>query len=320
MTPVETDPQLLERMRAEWDERARENARFFIATANEAWTDEQFFESGRQNIRDEILTDMGNICQGKDPKEMKVLEIGCGAGRITRALAEVFGDVYAVDVSGVMIEQAKTALADLPNAHVFQNNGTDLRVLGDIQVDFAFSYIVFQHIPSHEVIYNYVREVHRLLRPGGLFKFQVQGAVADLEQHSEGPESPQESTELPAAPGSGADRPNGRSGNRHVARRSFFRCPGPPYGGGMRLRGALPDRRRHAVFLALVLQEAGLTGSAKAAALSPKLLPNVFASPNVSLFVPLAFLCACWPSTVSCVRRLLFAPVRPSTCGPGVYL
>ena len=34
--------------------------------------------------------------------------------------------------------------------------------------DFAFSTIVFQHIPSREVIYNYVREVNRLLRPGAL--------------------------------------------------------------------------------------------------------------------------------------------------------
>ena len=41
--------------------------------------------------------------------------------------------------------------------------------------DFAFSTIVFQHIPSRDVIYNYVREVNRLLRPGALFKFQVQG-------------------------------------------------------------------------------------------------------------------------------------------------
>ena len=48
-------------------------------------------------------------------------------------------------------------------------------MLGAVQVDFAFSTIVFQHIPSREIIENYVREVHRLLRPGGLFKFQVQG-------------------------------------------------------------------------------------------------------------------------------------------------
>ncbi len=162
-------------MRREWDDRARENARHFVATAQTEWTDEEYFESGRENVRREILTDMGNICQGKDPKQMKVLEIGCGSGRITRALAEVFGEVYAVDISGEMIRQAKEALRYTPNARVFQNSGSDLAVLGDIEVDFAFSYIVFQHIPSRDVIESYVREVHRLLRPGGLFKFQVQG-------------------------------------------------------------------------------------------------------------------------------------------------
>jgi SAM-dependent methyltransferase len=176
MALAEPDPALLEKMRVEWDARARENARYFVATCNADWTDRDFFDSGRQSVAEEILTDMGNICQGKDPKQMTVLEIGCGAGRITRALSEIFGEVYAVDVSGEMIARAKEALADVPNAHVFQNNGADLKVLGDIQADFAFSIIVFQHIPSREVIYNYVREVHRLLRPGGLFKFQVQGA------------------------------------------------------------------------------------------------------------------------------------------------
>jgi ubiquinone/menaquinone biosynthesis C-methylase UbiE len=162
-------------MRREWDERARENARHFVATARTDWTDHDYFESGRENVRREILTDMGNVCQGKDPKQMKVLEIGCGSGRITRALAEIFGEVFAVDISGEMIRQASETLRDVPNAHVFQNSGSDLRVLGDIDVDFAFSYIVFQHIPDRSVIRSYVREVHRLLRPGGLFKFQVQG-------------------------------------------------------------------------------------------------------------------------------------------------
>src|SRR6185312_9049331 len=167
--------EITRKMREEWDRRALENARYYVATERTEWNDEEYFESGRENVRREILTDMTNICQGKDPKQMKVLEIGCGSGRITRALSEVFGEVYAVDISGEMIRQARQSLADRPNAHVFQNNGADLSVLGEIQVDFACSYIVFQHIPSREVIRNYVREVHRLLRPGGLFKFQVQG-------------------------------------------------------------------------------------------------------------------------------------------------
>lgn len=164
-------------MRKDWDERARENARYYVNTERDDWTDEAFFASGERTVKEEILTDMTNICQGKDPKQMKVLEIGCGAGRVTRALAGLFGEVYAVDVSGEMVARARAALASHPNAHVFQNNGRDLSVLGDIQVDFAFSTIVFQHIPSREIIETYVRDVHRLLRPGGLFKFQVQGNV-----------------------------------------------------------------------------------------------------------------------------------------------
>lgn len=166
---------LVEKMRDEWDQRARENARHFVATEKTDWTDEEFFASGEEAVANHIRTDMINICQGKDPKRMKVLEIGCGAGRVTRALANLFGTVYAVDISGEMVARAREALAGVDNVVIEQNNGRDLSVLGDIKVDFAFSYIVFQHVPSKAVIESYVREVYRVLRFGGLFKFQVQG-------------------------------------------------------------------------------------------------------------------------------------------------
>jgi cyclopropane fatty-acyl-phospholipid synthase-like methyltransferase len=165
----------LEKMRLDWDRRARENARHYVSTGKWEWTDEEFFRSGEQTVAEEILTDMINICQGLDPKRMRVLEIGCGAGRITRALANLFGEVHCVDVSGEMVAKARAALAGHPHAHVYQNNGKDLSVVPDLPFDFAFSTIVFQHIPSYDVIESYVREVHRLLRPGALFKFQVQG-------------------------------------------------------------------------------------------------------------------------------------------------
>ncbi|MBI4877441.1 MAG: methyltransferase domain-containing protein [Acidobacteria bacterium] len=166
----------LKRMQRDWDARARENARHYVNTARDDWTDEEFFRSGEQTVQEEILTDMTNICQGILPRRMRVIEIGCGTGRVTRALAQVFGEVHAVDVSGEMIRQAREGLADCPNVFLYRNNGTDLSVLpAGLPFDFAFSSIVFQHIPSREVIENYVREVHRLLRPGALFKFQVQG-------------------------------------------------------------------------------------------------------------------------------------------------
>jgi SAM-dependent methyltransferase len=177
----------LRKMRRDWDQRARENARHYVVTGQREWSDEEFYESGEITMREDILNDLANICRGRDPKEMTVLEIGCGAGRVTRAFARYFGAVCAVDISREMVARAREAVRDFPQARIYRNNGKDLSVVrrhwwnrfgmgAGIEVDFAFSTMVFQHIPSREIIENYVREAHRLLRPGGLFKFQVQGA------------------------------------------------------------------------------------------------------------------------------------------------
>ena len=171
--------QLSRRMSRDWDDRARENARHYVDTGRTDWTDEDFFASGKLAIDQDILSDTENIYQGMDPADMKVVEIGCGAGRLTRALSDLFGEVHAVDVSQQMVEEARKALADRPNAHVHHNNGYDLSMLPSGEFDFGYSAVVFQHIPSAEVIENYVREVHRLLNPGKLFKFQVQGYTKD---------------------------------------------------------------------------------------------------------------------------------------------
>src|ERR1017187_3368907 len=116
----------LDRMRRDWDQRARENARYYVATGSEQWSEEEFYRTGVTEMEQQILNDLENVCQGKDPKEMKVLEIGCGAGRITRALAGFFGQVYAVDISRGMVRLARAALRQFPNARVFRNNGKDL--------------------------------------------------------------------------------------------------------------------------------------------------------------------------------------------------
>jgi ubiquinone/menaquinone biosynthesis C-methylase UbiE len=170
--------QQLEKMRKDWDLRAKENARYYVDTSRKDWSDDEFFASGELAVSHDIHTDITNICQGKDPKDMRIIEIGCGAGRLTQALSNFFGEVHAVDVSGEMVRQARAALGHRPGVHFYQNNGCDLEVIPALEYDFAYSAIVFQHIPSREIIENYVREVHRLLKPGALFKFQVQGYIA----------------------------------------------------------------------------------------------------------------------------------------------
>jgi SAM-dependent methyltransferase len=173
-------------MRHDWERRAHENARHYVLTGQKEWSDAEFYRAGEVTMQEDILNDLSNICQGRDPKEMSVLEIGCGAGRVTRAFAGYFGQVYAVDISREMVRQARRATVGFSDTHIFRNNGHDLSVVrpgwwqrlsgaGKLELDFAFSMMVFQHIPSRAIIENYVREVSRLLRPGSLFKFQVQG-------------------------------------------------------------------------------------------------------------------------------------------------
>lgn len=173
-------PDLVQRMRVDWDDRARLNASYYTNSAKQDWSVEEYFETGEANVREEILNDMENICQGDDPASMRVLEIGCGAGRMTKALARIFGEVHAVDISAEMIATARSNLSGVPNVHFYQTNGSDVTVLPDQPLDFAFSYIVFQHIPSAQVIESYVRDVGRHLKPGRLFKFQVQGGRSPL--------------------------------------------------------------------------------------------------------------------------------------------
>jgi len=110
MAVLETTRQLL-RMRRDWERRARENARHYVVTGQTHWNDEEFFRSGMVTLEEEIMDDLPNICQGMEPKQMRVLEIGCGAGRVTRAFAGYFGEVYAVDISREMVRQARRAVA-----------------------------------------------------------------------------------------------------------------------------------------------------------------------------------------------------------------
>jgi SAM-dependent methyltransferase len=165
-------------MERDWDARARTAPEYYIASGRQDWNKEDFFRGGEINVENEIVPDLPKICRRRPANRMRVLEIGCGVGRMTRALARRFGEVHGVDISSVMIELARANLSDLPNVFLHKNNGKDLADLPDRAFDFAFSFIVFQHIPSLGVIASYVNDVYRCLKPGSLFKFQAQGCPA----------------------------------------------------------------------------------------------------------------------------------------------
>jgi ubiquinone/menaquinone biosynthesis C-methylase UbiE len=104
-----------------------------------------------------------------------ILEIGCGVGRLlSRLLSRTNpGKVIGVDISEGMIQHARNALGTRDNLTLAVNSGTDLSMIPDRSVDFAYSYAVFIHIHDIAVVQRYLSEVQRVLRPSGFFKFNV---------------------------------------------------------------------------------------------------------------------------------------------------
>ena len=171
-------------MRRFWDRRARENAWYFINnTLSYANPDlERFWASGERDV-DEIL---GKLDVELAPSD-HVVEIGCGAGRMSRAIARRVARVTALDVSPRMLEIAREQNPTLHNVDWVLGDGMTLAGVPDASADGCISYVVLQHIPDPEVILSYVREMGRVLRPGGWAVFQVSNLPSVHKPRFHGP-------------------------------------------------------------------------------------------------------------------------------------
>jgi hypothetical protein len=86
-----------------------------------------------------------------------------------------FGEIHGIDVADEMIARAREKLRGVPHAFAHHASGSDLSMFSDDYFDFVYSYAVFQHIPSAEVVFSYLRETVRVLRPGGVAHLQING-------------------------------------------------------------------------------------------------------------------------------------------------
>ncbi len=163
-------------MRRTWNERAAQDAEYYVFTGVQSGED--FEASGRENYEQIIRPLLPVLLRGRPPQQCRVVEIGCGLGRITACLAQEFGEVHGVDVAPEMIAKARERLRRYSNVFLHLGSGMDLDCLPGGYFDLAFSYLVFQHVPSRDVIRNYIREAARVLKSGGAFHFQINGYQA----------------------------------------------------------------------------------------------------------------------------------------------
>ena len=161
-------------MRADWNERAREDAHYYVAFGRRDQDNEEFFATAADVLR-ELEAELKRFPPDVPLKSRRALEIGCGPGRLLKPMSRHFGEIHGIDVSDEMVARAKVNLRDVPNAHPQAASGSDLSMFPDEHFDFVYSYAVFQHIPSAEVVFSYLRETVRVLKPGGLAHLQING-------------------------------------------------------------------------------------------------------------------------------------------------
>ncbi len=97
----------------------------------------------------------------------RVLELGCGVGRIGRELARHCRSWHGVDISAAMVEVASSRLAGLENVTVSALTRTTLEPLADASFERAYTVAVLCHMDKED-LYLYLREIHRVLADGGL--------------------------------------------------------------------------------------------------------------------------------------------------------
>jgi SAM-dependent methyltransferase len=105
----------------------------------------------------------------------RALDFGCGAGRLTQALARHFARATGIDISERMVALAREHCRDARIDFV-QNGGPDLGIFQDGTFHLVYSRITLQHI-APRYTRRYLREFVRVLAPGGVLSVQVPEAV-----------------------------------------------------------------------------------------------------------------------------------------------
>jgi SAM-dependent methyltransferase len=163
----------LNALRRHWDQFGKSDPLWAILTAPDKkgnrWSVDEFLQTGR----DEITALIAYLdTRALAARRHRALDFGCGAGRLTHALADHFDQVIGLDIAPSMIDIARRLHTGVRNAEFRVNASNRLESIESDSIDLVYTLLVLQHM-SPRYIREYLAEFVRVLSPGGVLVFQL---------------------------------------------------------------------------------------------------------------------------------------------------
>lgn len=165
----------LRSLQRHWNEYGNSDPFWAILTAPDKkgnrWSIDEFLQTGRDEI--------AGVIAYLDERGLKntrrcALDFGCGAGRLTHALAAYFDHVIGIDIAPSMIDIARKLHAGVPAIEFRVNTSDHLESIDSDSIDLVYTRLVLQHM-SPRYMRGYLAEFVRVLAPGGVLLFQLPG-------------------------------------------------------------------------------------------------------------------------------------------------
>jgi len=124
----------------------------------------EFDATRKKYLWPEINKFSKNVNEGQ-----KVLDAGCGNGRLLEALQDKKIEYLGIDNSTALLEKARLNYPDYNFLEVDLSDNNNLKMTGilDKQFDFIFCIAVLQHIPSFKLRVETLKNFKQMLAPGG---------------------------------------------------------------------------------------------------------------------------------------------------------
>ena len=112
----------------------------------------------------------------------RLLDVACGTGRMLAQLAEAHPDLklYGLDLSPYYVQEARSSLDHVPDVSLVAENAEEMP-FADGLFDAVTSVYLFHELPKN-ARRRVLREIHRVLRPGGLVVIEDSAQLAESSE------------------------------------------------------------------------------------------------------------------------------------------